>query len=129
MSGTVEVYVQAFSGDGTIGLTGPRLQISLGGGVAPLWRHDGKEVYYSALPGPGGSDKVPTKTFAVPVQPTPTLRAEQPRELFAIDVAAESLHPSDIAADGRFLVVLHPREKPDPPRLTVVTNWEARTAR
>lgn len=28
MSGALEVYVQAFSGDGTIGLTGPRLQIS-----------------------------------------------------------------------------------------------------
>jgi serine/threonine protein kinase len=48
MSGTMEVYVQAFSGDGTIGLTGPRLQISRGGGTAPLWRHDGKELYYSS---------------------------------------------------------------------------------
>ena len=129
MSGTVEVYVQAFSGDGTIGLTGPRLQVSRGGGVAPLWRHDGRELYYYSPPDPAGSDKVPTKTFAVPIQTAPTLRAEQPRELFAIDFVAEDLHPRDVAADGRFLYVLHPREKPDPPRLTVVTNWEARTAR
>ena len=65
----------------------------------------------------------------MPIQTAPTLRAEQPRELFAIDFVAEDLHPRDVAADGRFLYVLHPREKPDPPRLTVVTNWEVRTAR
>ena len=65
----------------------------------------------------------------MPIQLTPSLRAEQPRELFAIDFVAEALHPRDITGDGKFLFVLHPREKPDPPRLTVVTNWEARTAR
>ena len=99
--------------------------------MGPLWRHDGREIYYRSGPDRAGSGTVPTKKmFAVPVQPAPTLRAEQPRELFAIDDAADNvLHGIDIAADGRFLFVLNPREKPDPPRLTVVTNWEARTAR
>ena len=45
---SLEVYVQAFSGDGTIGLTGRRLQISDGGG-GPLWRRDGREVYYQKI--------------------------------------------------------------------------------
>ena len=54
---------------------------------------------------------------------------ERYRELFAVDFVAGCLHSRDIAADGRFLFVLHPLVKPDPPRLTVVTNWEARTAR
>ena len=42
---TIEVYVQAFSGDGTIGLTGSRIQISNNGGGQPLWKRDGRELY------------------------------------------------------------------------------------
>jgi hypothetical protein len=33
----------------------------------------------------------------------------------------------DVTADGKkFLAVLNPRQKPQPPRLTVVTDWQAR---
>ena len=40
---SLEVFVQAFSGDGTTGLTGSRLQIS-DGGAGPLWCAGGREV-------------------------------------------------------------------------------------
>src|SRR5262245_42758131 len=70
---TIEVYVQAFNSTGKVGLTGERLQISNSGGMAPLWRKDGREIYYRALDG---------KVMAAEVQVSPTLRAERPRELF-----------------------------------------------
>jgi Tol biopolymer transport system component len=44
-SGRVEVYAVPFPGPG------PRVQISVGGGVAPRWRRDGRELYYSTAKG------------------------------------------------------------------------------
>jgi eukaryotic-like serine/threonine-protein kinase len=44
-SGRVEVYAVPFPGPG------PRVQISVGGGVAPRWRRDGRELYYSTVKG------------------------------------------------------------------------------
>ena len=40
-SGRTEVYAVPFPG------SGPRVQISVGGGFAPRWRRDGRELYYS----------------------------------------------------------------------------------
>lgn len=44
-SGVLEVYVQA------LGRAGGRWQISTAGGIQPLWRLDGKEMYYLAADG------------------------------------------------------------------------------
>jgi eukaryotic-like serine/threonine-protein kinase len=116
---SVEVYVQGFSGDGKIGLTGTRLQISNGGAGAPLWRGDGKEVYYQTVSG--------GKVMAAALQFVPQLQAARPRELFTIDLLEGRLHSLDVTLDGKkFLAVLNPRQKPQPPRLTVVTDWQAR---
>ena len=116
---SLEVYIQGFSGDGKVGLIGTRLQISNGGAVAPLWRGDGKEVYYQTMLG--------GKVMAAALQFVPQLQAARPRELFTIDLLEGRLHSLDVTADGKkFLAVLNPRQKPQPPRLTVVTDWQAR---
>jgi Tol biopolymer transport system component len=115
---SLEVYLQAFSGDGTIGLTGRRLQISDGGG-GPLWRSDGSEVFYQKAV---QKSMVPTM-MAAAVTLSPELKAGRPRELFAAEIA-DGLHTKDVSKDGgRFLVVLKSRDKPQPPRLAVVTDW------
>ena len=120
---TLEVYVQAFSGDGNVGLTGSRVQVSNNGGGAPLWRRDGRELFYNTLPDP----KSPLiKVMAVPIQFAPTPRPERPRELFQVDYKYEALHSKDVSADGKkLLMVLRPRQKQPPATLTVVTDWQA----
>ena len=119
---SMEVYVQAFSGDGTIGLTGRRLQISDGGG--PLWRGDGRELYYQK-----SVQKTPEPAMmAVSLTFSPELTADRPRELFGAEIA-DGIHTRDVSKDGsKFLIVLKAREKPQPPRLTVVTDWHAQGA-
>jgi Tol biopolymer transport system component len=124
---TVEVFVQAFSGEGRVGLTGSRLQISNNGGSGPLWRRDGRELYYSTLPDPRSPL---TKIMGVAIQLAPVLRAEPPRGLFLSEGKAEALHFKDVAADGKqFLMVLKPRQKQPAANLTVVTDWQARAGR
>ena len=119
---TVEVYVQSFSADGKIGLTGSRLQISNNGGGAPLWRGDGRELYYRSLTG----GKIMAASIAFQPQP----KAERPRELLTGDHVENRMHSYDVTADGKkFVVVMKSREKPVPPRLTVVTDWQARRAK
>ena len=116
---TVEVYMQAFSGDGKIGLTGTRFQVSNNGGGGPLWRRDGRELYYQSLTG--------GKIMAAAVRFTPQPLFERPRELFTQEFRDESLHAKDVTPDGKkFLLVLRTREKPIPPRLMVVTDWQAK---
>ena len=44
-SGRTEVYVQPFQG------TGAKLAVSTGGGIAPRWRRDGRELFYIAPDG------------------------------------------------------------------------------
>jgi hypothetical protein len=116
--------VQAFSGDGTIGLAGGRVQVSNTGGAQPLWRRDGRELYYHTLPeGKGTLEKV----MAVAVQLSPRLQIGRPRELFSIDFREALLHTKDVWDDGkRFLMVLSSRESPLPARLTLVTDWQAK---
>ncbi len=45
-SGTYEVYIQEFSPAAAGYLSGPKIQVSKGGGNNPHWRTDGKELFY-----------------------------------------------------------------------------------
>src|SRR5262245_22998785 len=122
MSGPgLEIYVQAFSGDGKIGLTGSRYHISTdGGGAGPSWRGDGRELYYHS----GGRIMVAAIRFA------PEFQAERPRELFQTELNDGGLHCKAVTADGtKFIVVLKARQTQSEARLTVVTDWQAKLQR
>jgi len=117
-SGTYQLYVQAFPGDGN----GPkgRWQISNGTGFAVKWRGDGKELYYETADGSG-------KVMAAAIQTGPEgIRTETPRVLFTADFFPQSLHQFDVTSDGqRFVMMLNARTEANVDRLTVVTNWQA----
>ena len=89
-----------------------------------------------AGPGPsGGAPGAPALTLAealdIARQIADALEAahERPRELFGAEIS-EGLHTKDLSRDGsRFLIVLKSREKPQPARLTVVTDWHAHAAK
>jgi hypothetical protein len=69
-SGCTEVYIQPFLG------TGSKAAVSTGGGIAPRWRRDGRELFYLA---PDGS------LIAVPVHASAdgnTLESGTPVRLF-----------------------------------------------
>ena len=106
-SGRVEVYVQPFPGPG------PRVQISTNGGVRPMWRRDGRELYFTNA----------QRLMAVPFDLKTAVRVETPKTLFRTRVANPVFAPSH---DGqRFLMpdTVGGEETP-PVSLTVVLNWQ-----
>jgi eukaryotic-like serine/threonine-protein kinase len=121
-SGSNEIYVRGFSktsGKALPAASG-KWQVSTGGGKAPRWRGDGKELYYLATDG---------KLMAVEVAAGLAFQAGTPSSLFPAARGTSDLSAFpllwDVAKDGsRFLITGPFSEKASTP-LTVVLNWEA----
>jgi Tol biopolymer transport system component len=109
-SGREEVYVTSFPGHEG------KWQISSGGGSAPRWRRDGREIFYVAPD---------SRIHSVEVRPGGEFEAGAPRSLFAAQVARMPLAFYDVTADGqRFLVTEFVRsEEPEP--ITLMVDWPA----
>jgi eukaryotic-like serine/threonine-protein kinase len=113
-SGQIEVYVAAFPDPGV------KRQISSGGGVLPLWRSDGKELYFLA----------PDDTLmAATVDSTEsTIDVTTVRPLFKTRrklLQNGTGYPYAASADGaRFLINTTPEPRASEP-LTIVLNWTA----
>jgi Tol biopolymer transport system component len=117
-SGRNEIYVQPFP-DPSKG----KWQVSRGGGTAPRWRRDGKELFYISAD---------SKMMAAEVSLTPTFSARVPKALFTVPIlgggAPVNTTRYDVTADGqKFLITSLTTEStgaPSPP-FTVVLNWQA----
>jgi serine/threonine-protein kinase len=101
-SGRNEVYVQAFPHGGR------QWQVSVGGGRAPVWARDGKELFYRR------GDEV----MAVSVDTAVAVRAGTPRALFNTGL----IGPVDVGRDGRLLMI-EPEKEDVVSELAVVANW------
>jgi serine/threonine-protein kinase len=101
-SGRNEVYLQAFPGGGR------QWQVSVGGGRAPVWARNGKELFYRR------GDAV----MAVSIDATMTVRAGTPRALFSTGL----IGPVDVGRDGRLLMI-EPEKEDVVRELAVVVNW------
>ena len=103
-SGRFEVYIVPFHGGG-------KSQVSLSGGTFPLWRNDGKELFFISQNG---------ALMAVPIGTEGgQLKLGAPRALFRAGTTNY-----DVAPGGqKFLLgsVLDQGSKP----ITLVTNWPA----
>ena len=113
--GEPEVFVRPFPN-----VNGGKWQISSGGGSAPLWSHDGRELFYV-----GGRTM-----HAVSIHPGPPFAIDPPRALFQIPdrVRAGSLARGTFAIsrdDQRFLMVRDNSwtEMAGTPTLVVVENF------
>lgn len=117
-SGRTEVYVQAFHGGDSPGVSGERYLASRAGAQHIRWRPDGKELFYLGLDG---------KVYGVPVAFSPEPRFGAPVPLFEISVEARmALHSVagfDVSPDGRRFVA-PTVTSPENPSLVVVQNWE-----
>ena len=123
-SGRNQVYVRPFDASAATGsspaggspITG-KWMVSKDGGIFPLWRRDGKELFYLSSDG---------QAMAVDVSTSGIFQAGVPKALFKVP---RGLAFWDVTADGkRFLMpapsITNPATQPQAP-FTVVLNWQA----
>jgi Tol biopolymer transport system component len=107
-SGRYEVYVQPFPGPGG------KWQVSTAGGAVPVWRRDGKELFYVA------PDR---KLMAVAVRTGAAFEPETAGPLFEARLRNDPTRHYDASADGqRFLLNMPLGEETSPP-IALVQNW------
>jgi len=113
VSGRTEIYVERYPE------LGRRQQISTGGGMRPLWSHDGRELFFGSPDG--------RQMFAVAVQSGTTLIAGRPQVLFESAMfVAPGGRPYDLAPDGRFLIIRSGEADAGgatAPQIVVVQHW------
>ena len=111
-SGSFEVYVQAFLSQG-------RWLVSTDGGSQPLWRGDGRELYYIASDG---------RLIAVPIGGGPTFEAGSRRPLFQTRVGA-MLAPFRtnyaVFSDGQRFLINNVSPQMAQDAITIAINWQA----
>lgn len=111
-SGRNEVYVQTFPEQHA------KWQISTDGGAEPMWRHDGKELFYLA----------PAKLMAVEVKTdSNSLQAGIPRPLFESPwlLSIPSRNRYVVTPDGQRFLFNVPTEAGEISMINVVVNWPA----
>ena len=107
-SGHPEVYVQTYP------LSGGRWQISAGGGWAPLWRNDGKELFYQATDG---------RLMAVSITTGPKFESGQPTQLFKSKFKNSGSYSYAVSADGQRFLINTPVEDTSRNPVAIVFNW------
>lgn len=116
-SGRPEIYVQAFPGPG------PKVQVSSGGGIDPVWRRSGGELFYR-------SDNT---MMAVSIVTAPAFRASAPRVLwegqYSSGLGSSCGMPGvassnyDVSADGQRFLMVRDDDDVSSTRIVVVLNW------
>jgi hypothetical protein len=110
-SGQNEIYVQAFPQPGN------KIKVSTGGGIAPIWSHDGSRLFYRS----------PTHLMAVTVGYGPELTMSVPQPLLT-DTYGRPLNDThtafDVTREGEF-VFTRPMSAVAgmKPRVHGVLNW------
>jgi Tol biopolymer transport system component len=114
-SGQSEVYVREFTTDFSSGSAsiGGSVLVSRGGGTAPRWGGDGREIFYLA---PNG------KMMAAAVGPGQKFGAETPTPLFQ---TPSGTIVGDVSADGKRFLLIAPVGPSASVPFTVVLNWTA----
>jgi Tol biopolymer transport system component len=109
--GPPEIFVQPFPA------TDIKWKVSTEGGTEPVWRHDGKELFYRSG----------NQMMAVPVSTEGTFSYGKPHALFeaAEYVPTSGTFPNyDVSSDGqRFLMVKSNDQAQVMTQINVVTNW------
>ena len=107
-----EIYVRPFTPEAPPG-TGAKWLVSKDDGALPIWRPDGKELFY-----------ISPEVMAVDIDTSNGFQAGRPRRMFT--APPEALDRGwDLTPDGkRFLFVAPPSAARTIP-YTVVLNWEA----
>ena len=108
-SGEYRVYVVPFPGPGG------KWQASTGEGRGPIWRHDGKELFYLSADNKVMAAKVEASGGSLAVGEAHALFDSHSYGVFG---------RYDVSADGQRFVVAYEASQPSS-TLTLVTNWDA----
>jgi eukaryotic-like serine/threonine-protein kinase len=113
-AGSYDVYVRPFPAGAA------KWRISTGGGIEPVWRRDGRELFYLA------ADR---SLMSVDVQTADTFKASAPVHLFQTRLAtvlntAYTRNQYAVSGDGQRFLLCEPAATPAP--ITVIVNWTAR---
>jgi hypothetical protein len=113
--GKPDIYVSRWDGKAPVGRS---LLVSAGGGSAPKWGREGRQVYYLSPQ---------NKLMAVQVAAAPQLQASLPAEIWDLDAlrvpSASSSRLFDILPDGRLLMVQRAEGEDELTRFDVVLNF------
>ncbi|MEP7324598.1 MAG: protein kinase [Gemmatimonadota bacterium] len=95
-SGRSEVYLRPLVGEGD------QVQVSVGGGIEPVWNRNGRELFYRAGPGAGPDLTAAALAF------TPTVRVTGRTTLFSVaGMATGAPHVNyDVSPDGQTFVMV-----------------------
>jgi Tol biopolymer transport system component len=104
-SGRREVYVEAFPSRNKKAL------VSSGGGIIPIWSHDGKELFYCS----------PDSIMAVSVGGDGAFG--QPRRLFDRSEYYFDFQTYDVSPDAKRFLMIRPDPGSVPRQLNVILNW------
>jgi Tol biopolymer transport system component len=109
-SGRNEAYISPFPAGGA------QYQVSTSGGERPVWRHDGKEIYY----------REGLRIMAVEVNTKASPVAfSSPTALFELASGNLNGRYYDVARDGRFLTNTSPLAKKEQ-NISLVVNWSGK---
>jgi Tol biopolymer transport system component len=121
-SGQDEIYVRPFvpsdEASTVAGAAGEHWQVSTQGGIHPVWRPDGKELYY--LNPAGAMMAAPITVTGATLEPgAPVVLF--PTRIYGGGVDTQQGRQYDVAPDGRFLIntVLDDASAP----ITLLQNW------
>ncbi|MBX9929609.1 MAG: protein kinase [Gemmatimonadaceae bacterium] len=95
-TGSNEIFVRSFPNANSV-----KYQLSTGGGVAPLWSRDGRELFFVSPSHDMMATKVTVAGGALSFS-APVALFRIPEELLQVEYAFYT--PWDVAADGRFLM-------------------------
>jgi eukaryotic-like serine/threonine-protein kinase len=108
-SGRFEVYVQSFPP------SADKLMVSSTGGALPLWRDDGKELFYLTEDG---------RVMSVEIKSGAKIESSVPQQLFQTRIKFADDYPYAINPDGSRFLINSPADASAAP-LTIVLNWTA----
>lgn len=115
-TGNPEVYVKSFSADGKLGPD--KKLISSSGGRLPIWRRDGRELFFIA------SD---TSMMAASVKSGGTeFQFDAPKPLFrtrTLSLEGAIFHEYDVSPDGQRFLIGTLVGDTRPPSATLILNW------
>jgi Tol biopolymer transport system component len=123
-SGQLEIYVRSFAVAESSGVAASTarvpLQVSTAGGMFPLWRADGQELYFL---GPDGElMAAPITTRGAALEPgTPTVLFQT--RIFGGGVENGQGRQFDVTSDGRFLINTVLDDASATP-ITLIQNWD-----
>jgi WD40-like Beta Propeller Repeat len=114
-SGLSQIYVQPFPA------TGGRFQVSKDGGIQPMWRGDGRELFFLALDG---------TLMAALIETKPEFQSASPQALFGsrsitITSGNTGRRRYAVTRDGKRFLVITPERSPSGSPLNIVVNWLA----